>query len=48
MEAQDMMLGGITRQQLVWYGYVERMDPTWLPKIMIHWKPERRRKRDCP
>jgi hypothetical protein len=21
------------------YGHVERMDPTRLPKIMIHWKP---------
>jgi len=23
-------------KQLIWYGHVERMDPTRLPKIMIH------------
>ena len=26
------------------YGHVERMDPTRLPRIMIHWKPEGRKK----
>ena len=40
MDAQDMILDDITRKQLIWYGHVERMDPTPLPKIMIHWKPE--------
>jgi hypothetical protein len=40
MDAQDMILDDITRKQLIWYGHVERMDPTRLPKIMIHWKPE--------
>ena len=34
----------ITRKQLIWYGHVERMDPTRLPKIMINWKPEGRKK----
>ena len=28
MDAQDMILDEITRKQLVWYGHVERMDPT--------------------
>jgi hypothetical protein len=37
MDAQDMILGEITRKQPIWYGHVERMDPTRLPKIMIHW-----------
>jgi hypothetical protein len=39
MDAQDMILDDISRKQLIWYGHVERMDPTRLPKIMIHWKP---------
>jgi len=33
-----MILDDITREQLIWYGHVERMDLTRLPKIMIHWK----------
>jgi hypothetical protein len=33
MEAQDI-LDDITRKQLIWYGHVERMDPTRLTKIM--------------
>jgi hypothetical protein len=48
MDAQDMILGDITRKQLIWYGHVQRMDPTRLPKIMIHWKPGGRKKRGCP
>jgi hypothetical protein len=44
MDAQDMILDDITRKQLIWYGHVERMDPTRLPKIVIHWKPEGRKK----
>jgi hypothetical protein len=28
MDAQDMILDDITRKQLIWYGHVERMDPT--------------------
>jgi hypothetical protein len=45
MDAQDMILDYITRKQLIWHGHVERMDPTRLSKIMIHWKPEGRKKR---
>jgi hypothetical protein len=48
MDAQDMILDDITRKQLIWYGHVERMDPTRLPKMMIHWKPEGRKKRGRP
>ena len=29
----------------IWYGHVERMDPTRLPKTMINWNPERRKRR---
>ena len=42
------ILDEITRTQLIWFGHVERMDPTRLPKIMIHWKPEGRKKRGRP
>jgi hypothetical protein len=38
MDAHD-----ITRKQLIWYGHVERMDPTRLPKIKVYWKPEGRK-----
>jgi len=48
VDAQDMILDDITRKKLIWYGHVERMDPTLLPKIMIHWKPEGRKKRGRP
>jgi hypothetical protein len=44
MDAQDIILDDITRKQLIWYGHVERMDSERLPKIMINWKPEGRRK----
>jgi len=43
-----MILDDITRKQLIWYGYVERMDPMRLPEVMIHWKPEERKKRGRP
>jgi hypothetical protein len=48
MDAQDMILDDITRKQIIWYGHVERMNPTRLPKIMIHWKPERRKNEAVP
>jgi hypothetical protein len=33
MDAQDMILDDITRKKLIWYGNVERMDPTRLQKL---------------
>ena len=48
MDAPDTILDEITRKQLIWYGHVERMDPTRLPKIMINWRPEGRKKRGRP
>ena len=45
MDKQDTILDEITRKQFIWHGNVERMDPTRLPKIMINWKPEGRKKR---
>jgi len=44
MDVQDMVWDDITRKQLIWYGHVERMDPMRLPKILIHWKPEGRKR----
>jgi hypothetical protein len=48
MGTQDTVLDDITREQFIWYGHVERMDPIRLSKIMINWKPEGRKKRGCP
>jgi hypothetical protein len=48
MDAHDMILDEVTRKKLMCYGHVERMDPTRLPKIMIHWKPEGRKIRGRP
>jgi hypothetical protein len=42
-----MILDDETRKQLIWYGHVERMDPTPLPRIMVHWKPEGRKKKEA-
>jgi len=48
MDAPDTILDEITRKQLIWYGHVERMDRTRLPKIMINWKHEGRKKEAVP
>jgi hypothetical protein len=48
IDAHDVILDEITLKQLIWYGHVERMDATLLPKIMIHWEPEGRNKRGHP
>jgi len=40
MNKQDTILDEIIRKQHILYGYIERMDPTRLPKFMINWKPE--------
>ena len=48
VDAEDTILDDITRKQLIWYGHVQRMNPTRLPKIMINWKPEGREKQGCP
>ena len=48
MDSQDMILDVIARKQLIWYSHVERMDPTRIPRIMSHWKPEGMKQRGCP
>jgi hypothetical protein len=44
INAQYTMLEEITGKKFIWYGHVERMEPTRLPKIMINWKHEGRKK----
>ena len=36
MKEQSTILDVITRKQLIWYGHVERMDPTRLAKIIVN------------
>jgi hypothetical protein len=35
LDVPDTILDETTRKQLIWYGHVERMDLTRLPKFMI-------------
>ena len=37
-----------TNRKLTWYGDVERMPETQIPKLVINWKPTRRRKFGIP
>ena len=46
MNAQDTILDETNRKKLIWYGHVERMDPTRLTEIVINWKPEERQKNE--
>ena len=48
MEINSGFKGLITQKQRIWYGHVERMDQKRIPKIIIHWKPEGRKKRGRP
>ena len=48
IDSQDTVLDNVTRKLLIWYGHVERMNRKGLPKIMISWKPEGRKKRGRP
>jgi len=48
MDVPDTILDEITQKQLIWYGHVERMDPTQLSKAMLNWKPEGRKKQSHP
>ena len=48
MKEQDTILGEIIRKQTVWFGHVVRTDRKRLPKIMINWKSEGRKKRGRP
>jgi hypothetical protein len=43
-----MILVDITEKKLILYGHFEIMDLMRLPKVMINWKPEGRKKRGRP
>jgi hypothetical protein len=38
----------IIQKRLQWYGYVKRMPEERLPKLILEWVPEERRKRGRP
>ena len=42
------IIGIIERKRLQWYGYVKRMQEERLPKLIMEWIPEERRKRGHP
>jgi hypothetical protein len=38
----------IEKKILQWYGHVKRMPEDRIPKLIMEWIPEERRKRGCP
>ena len=46
MDTQDTVLNDINQKQLIWYGHVERMNPTRLPKVPE--EPEKMGYTECP
>jgi hypothetical protein len=38
----------IEKKRLQWYGHVKRMLEEWIPKLIIDWIPQDRRKRGLP
>jgi hypothetical protein len=38
----------IQKKILQWYGHVKRMAEERIPKLIMEWIPERRRKTGCP
>jgi hypothetical protein len=38
----------IEKKILQWYGHVKRMPEERIPKLIMEWIPEERRKRGCP
>jgi IS5 family transposase len=38
----------IEKKILQWYGHVKRMLEEGIPKLIMEWIPEERRKRGCP
>jgi hypothetical protein len=47
-DVQDTISNEITRNQLNWYGHVEKIVLMRVPKNIFNWKPEVRKKRGCP
>jgi hypothetical protein len=38
----------IQKKRLQWYGHVKRMAEDRMPKLIMEWIPEEKRKRGCP
>jgi hypothetical protein len=38
----------IEKKRLKWYGHLKRMPEERIPKLILEWVPEERRKRECP
>jgi hypothetical protein len=38
----------IDKKRLQWYGHVKRMPEDRIPKLIMEWIPQERRKRGCP
>ena len=48
MGIEGSIIKDIERKQLVWYGHVQRMEESRLPKKVMNWIPPNRRKRGRP
>jgi len=48
INVKHTIVDDIQDKQLVWFGHVQRMPETRIPKQVIQWKPGGRRKRGRP
>ena len=48
MNYQESIIDYIQRKQLSWYGHVKRMDDSRIPRRLLDWVPEGRRRRGRP
>jgi hypothetical protein len=48
MKEMPNIINIIDRKRLQWYGHVKRMQEERLPKLIMEWIPEERRKRGRP
>lgn len=48
MGLKQDILHEIERKQLLWFGHVQRMQSNRLPKKLLDWQPQERRKRGRP
>ncbi|XP_044760299.1 uncharacterized protein LOC123317755 [Coccinella septempunctata] len=48
MGIEGTLMDDIEKRQLIWYGHIQRMSETRLPKQVMNWQPAERRKRGRP
>jgi hypothetical protein len=48
MKGKPYLIGIIEKKRLQWYGHVKRMPGYRVPKLIMEWIPEERRKRGRP